>query len=54
MAATTIPSLSILSIMRQVFPASLICSSWQCAPIEGIGRDCGIESDTPFWSCRGR
>jgi len=26
----------------------LIRSSWQCARIEATGRDCGIESNTPY------
>src|SRR6476659_1703145 len=29
-------------------------SSWQRLPIDGIGRDCGIDSRPPRWSCPSR
>ena len=34
--------------------SSFIRNSWHRVAIDDIGRDCGSDNDTPFWSCRNR
>lgn len=39
-------------MIRHVAPSSTIRNSWQRAPIEGIGRECGRPSLAPPCNCR--
>jgi len=40
--------------MRQILLPSVMRSSWQCEPIEGMGLECGMASETPRCSSRNR